>query len=163
MHIFYGIILTQFEQGDYPTLKDFVTIHVTDPAEYLGLRGNLNKQDITHVIEKAQSYHNIVGVIHRTRNGNPTESYYQVLNFESYDDKNNLFTFSNPYMNYVIKTIYRLAVRKTKDGKLRLRKNDTTFKSQSFLFNQQPHSKRTKQGRGCERRNNSNTYRAGRQ
>lgn len=122
LHVFYSIILTQFEKGGYKTLADYLTVHVADLAEYLGLRSNLNKADIDHVIEKTQSYHNIVGVIHHD---NGRKSLYQVLNFESYNDKNNTITFSSPYMNYVIKTVYNLATRKNKAGQAKLKQNGT--------------------------------------
>ena len=123
LHILYGIILTQFENSGYTELADVIRIHVSALAEYMGMPSNLNKRDINRVLEKIQSYHNIVGVVHGMRNGKPTQSYYQVLNFESYNDKTNVVTFSSPYMNYVIKTVYNLSIRKTKDGKQKLKKN----------------------------------------
>ena len=123
LHILYGIILTQFENSGYKELADVIKIHISTLAEYMGMPSNLNKRDVNRVLEKIQSYHNIVGVIHGTRNGKPTQSYYQVLNFESYNDKTNVVTFSSPYMNYVIKTVYNLSIRKTKDGKQKLKKN----------------------------------------
>lgn len=123
LHILYGIILAQFENSGHKELADVIKIHISTLAEYMGMPSNLNKRDVNRVLEKIQSYHNIVGVIHGTRNGKPTQSYYQVLNFESYNDKTNVVTFSSPYMNYVIKTVYNLSIRKTKDGKQKLKKN----------------------------------------
>ena len=68
-------------------LKDVITLFVPDLAEYLGLQRNLNKKNIDGVIAKVQSFHNIVGILHGTRNGKPSQSIYPVLNFEGYDDK----------------------------------------------------------------------------
>lgn len=136
LHILYGIILTQFENSGYKELADVIKIHIPTLAEYMGMPSNLNERDVNRLLEKIQSYHNIVGVIHGTRNGKSKQSYYQVLNFESYDDKTNVVTFSSPYMNYVIKTVYNLSIRKTKDGKQRLKKNGDPLKlpTHSYLI-----------------------------
>ncbi len=105
-------------------------------AEYIGLQSNLNKKDIARIIEKTQSYHNVIGVLHGTRNGKPVQSLYPVLNFEGYNDKTNTISFSSPYMNYVIKTVYNLSIRKTKDGKKKLKKNGDPLRlpSHSYLI-----------------------------
>jgi hypothetical protein len=41
---------------------------------------------------------------------------YPVLNFEGYDEKNNTISFSSPYMNHIIKEIYRVSIVKDKNG-----------------------------------------------
>lgn len=123
LRTFYGLILTNFENSGYKELPDVLTYPVPILAEYIGLQSNLNKKDIARVIEKTQSYHNIVGVVHGTRNGKPVQSLYPVLNFEGYDDKHNSISFSSPYMNYVIRTISNLSIRKKKDGKKQLKKS----------------------------------------
>ena len=86
LRVFYSIILTAFEASKCKELKDVITLFVPDLAEHLGLQRNLNKQDVNRVIQKAQSFHNIVGILHGTRNGKPSQSIYPVLNFEGYDD-----------------------------------------------------------------------------
>lgn len=136
LRTFYSIILTQFEKSNYKELRDVLTMSVPTLAEFIGLKSNLNKKDISRVIDKTQSYHNIVGVVHATRNGRPVQSLYPVLNFEGYDDKTNTVSFSSPYMNYVIRTVYNLSIRKTKDGKPKLKKNGKplTLPSHSYLI-----------------------------
>lgn len=143
LRVFYSIILSAFEASKCTELKDVITLFVPDLAEYLGLQRNLNKQDIARVISKAQSFHNIVGVLHGTRNGKPSQSLYPVLNFEGYDDKKNTIAFSSPYMNMVIRTVYNLSIRKTKDGKPKLKKSGEPMRlvSHSYLV----HSSITKQ------------------
>lgn len=136
LRTFYSIILTQFEASGYKVLQDVLTMSVPTLAEFIGLQTNLNKKDIGRVIEKTQSYHNIVGVVHGTRNGKPVQSLYPVLNFEGYNDKTNTISFSSPYMNYVIKTVYNLSLRKSKDGKVKLKKNGEPLRlaSHSYLI-----------------------------
>jgi len=135
LRIFYSIILTAFEETKRSKLNDVITMYVPDLAEYLGLHRNLSKREINIVIEKAQSFHNIVGVLHEMRNGKPTQSLYPVLNFEGYNDKNNTIAFSSPYMNYLIRTIYNLSLRTDKAGKPKLKKSGDplTLPSHSYL------------------------------
>ena len=123
LRVFYSIILSAFEASKCKELKDVITLFVPDLAEYLGLQRNLNKKNIDGVIAKVQSFHNIVGILHGTRNGKPSQSIYPVLNFEGYDDKKNTIAFSSPYMNHVIRTVYNVTIRRGKDGKPRLKKN----------------------------------------
>lgn len=136
LRIFYSIILTQFEANNCRGLQDVLTMRVPTLAEFIGLQSNLNKKDIARVIEKTQSYHNVIGVLHGTRNGKPVQSLYPVLNFEGYNDKTNTISFSSPYMNYVIKTVYNLSIKKTKDGKKKLKKNGDPLRlpSHSYLI-----------------------------
>lgn len=123
LRIFYAIVCHRFEQSGFKKIEDVITMDIADLAEYMGLQRNLNKQDLGRLLDKLQSYHNIVGVVHSMRNGKPVKSYYQVLNFEKYEDKSRTVTFSSPYMNYVIKTLSNLAIRKTKGGKKQLKKS----------------------------------------
>lgn len=136
LRTFYSLILTRFEESGFKRLEDILTYPVPVLAEYIGLQSNLNKKDLARVIEKTQSYHNIVGVLHGERNGKPVQSYYPVLNFEGYDDKTNTISFSSPYMKYVIKTVYNLSIRRTKDGKKKLKKSGKplTLPSHSYLI-----------------------------
>lgn len=135
LRVFYSIILTAFEASKCKELKDVITLFVPDLAEYLGLQRNLNKKNIDGVIAKVQSFHNIVGILHGTRNGKPSQSIYPVLNFEGYDDKKNTIAFSSPYMNHVIRTVYNVTIRRGKDGKPRLKKNGDPLRlvSHSYL------------------------------
>lgn len=123
LRIFYSIILTRFEASGYTELKEVLTMSVPTLAEFMGLQSNINKKDIDRIIEKTQSYHNIIGVLNGTRNGRPAQSLFPVLNFEGYNSRNNTIKFSSPYMNYVINTVYKLSIRKSKNGKELLKKN----------------------------------------
>ena len=116
LRIFYSIILREFEKTKYSNLQDVIKLYIPDLAESMGLQRNINKAGIQRLIETIQSFHNIVGVMHGTRAGKPSKSLYPVLNFEGYDDKKNTISFSSPYMNMVIQTVYRLAIVQKKDG-----------------------------------------------
>lgn len=135
LRIFYSIILTEFEKTNCQQIRDVITLYVPDLAESMGLQRNLNKAGIQRIIDTVQSFHNIVGIMHGTRNGKPSQSLYPVLNFEGYDDKKNTVSFSSPYMNMVIKTVYKLAVRQKKNGepKLTRRGDPVRIPTHSFL------------------------------
>ncbi len=146
LRIFYSIVLQQFERTKCKELKDFITLYVPELAEVLGRQSNLNKRDLNDLLLKVQSFHNVVGVLHGTRNGKPVQSYYPVLNFEGYDDKKNTITFSSPYMNYLIKTVYNLAVRKDKNGKAKLKKSGEPLRlaTHSYLIRSDISTERNK-------------------
>lgn len=121
---FYSVILTDFENSK--KIKPLLEIYVPDLAAYLGMQRNLNAQDLQGLLQKAQSFHNITGVIREMRSGKLRDSYYMVLNFEYYDEKKNTIAISSPYMNYLIKTIYENAIRKDKQGKPKLKADKAT-------------------------------------
>lgn len=142
LRFYYSILFNQFRLSNYKVLQDIIPIS----ASILTGRNDPNKQDVDAAIAKVQSYHNIMGVVKGTRNGRPTESYYQVLNFEYYDAKKNIIAFSSPYMNYVINTIYKLSIRKNRDGKPKLKRNSTPLLkvSHSFLIDSSIRKERNK-------------------
>ena len=134
LRIFYSIILTEFEKTGYKQLRDVITLYVPDLAECMGLQRNLNKQAIQRIIGTIQSFHTIVGVMHGTRNGKPSQSLYPVLNFEGYDDKLNTISFSSPYMNMVIQTVYKLAIARKKNGEPKLTQRGDYMRKPSHTF-----------------------------
>ncbi len=134
LRIFYSIILTEFEKTNCTEIHDVITLYIPDLAESMGLQRNINKASIQRLIDTVQSFHNIVGVMHGTRNNKPSQSLYPVLNFEGYDDKKNTISFSSPYMNMVIKTVYKLAIRKDKDGEPKLSKHGEPLRIATHSF-----------------------------
>ncbi|MCR5685780.1 MAG: hypothetical protein K6G81_10245 [Lachnospiraceae bacterium] len=134
LRIFYSIILTEFEKTNCKQIRDVITLYVPDLAESMGLQRNLNKAGIQRIIDTIQSFHTIVGVMHGTRNGKPSQSLYPVLNFEGYDDKRNTISFSSPYMNMVIKTVYRLAIERKKNGEPKLTRRGELIRKPSHSF-----------------------------
>lgn len=129
LRFYYSILFDQFSRSGCKVLQDIIMVHVS----MLAGRNDPDEEDIKAAIAKTQSYHNVMGVL-KGKNGR--ESYYQVLNFEFYDEKHNIIAFSSPYMNYVIKTIYNLSIRRNKDGKPKLKRNGEPLKiaSHSYLI-----------------------------
>lgn len=147
LRVFYSIILTAFDKTGCKEIKPVITLFVPDMAEYLGLQSNLNRKDIAGIIEKVQTFHNMVGILHETRNGKPTQSLYPVLNFEGYNDKKNTISFSSPYMNHVIQTVYDVAIRRDKKtGKPKLKTNGEPLRlaSHSYLVKSEIGKERNK-------------------
>ena len=134
LRIFYSIILTEFEKTKHSQIRDVITLYIPDLAESMGLQRNINKAGIQRLIDTVQSFHNIVGVMHGTRNGKPSQSLYPVLNFEGYDDKRNTISFSSPYMNMVIETVYKLAIRMKKNGEPKLTKRGEPVRMPTHSF-----------------------------
>ncbi|MCQ2417713.1 MAG: hypothetical protein MJ071_07875 [Oscillospiraceae bacterium] len=146
LRIFYSIILTRFEGSNHTEVEDITTLYVPDLAECMGLQRNINKNGIQRIIDIVKSFHNIVGVMHGTRNGKPSQSLFPVLNFEGYDDKHNTISFSSPYMNMVIKTVYKLSIRKKPNGEVKTNKKGepTRIASHSYLIKSSIASERNK-------------------
>ncbi len=136
LRIFYSIILREFEKTKCTEIRDVIKLYIPDLAESMGLQRNINKASIQRMIDTLQSFHNIVGVMHGTRNNKPSQSLYPVLNFEGYDDKKNTISFSSPYMNMVIQTVYKLAIQKRKNGEPKLTKRGEPVRipTHSFLI-----------------------------
>ena len=130
LRFLYSILFNQFQLSNYTVLQDIVPVS----ASIIAGRNNPNKNDIDAALAKVKSYHNVMGVVKGSRNGKPTESYYQVLNFEYYDEKRNIIAFSSPYMNYVIKTIYNLSIRKDKNGKPKLKSSGDPLKMPTHSY-----------------------------
>ena len=146
LRVFYSIVLSAFEDSGYKTLKPIISMYVPNLAEHLGMKRNLDKQRIAQVISKTQQFHNIVGVLHGTRNGKPTQSLFPVLNFEGYNEKTNTIAFSSPYMNHVIETVYNIAIRRDKKGAPRLKSNGEPMRlvSHSYLVKSEISKERNK-------------------
>lgn len=119
----YGIIFDQYEKSGFCKLPQSIAVHIS----ILAGRNDPNENEITAIIDKIKSYHNITGVI---LNGcsSRTPSYYQILNFEYYDSEHNVIGFNSPYMTYVIKEICEKAIRKDKKGKPKLKKDGTPLR-----------------------------------
>lgn len=131
LRFYYSILFDQFQRSGYKVLQDFIIVSVP----LLTGRNDPKQADIDAALAKIQSYHNVMGVIKgKTPKGLPAASYYQVLNFEYYDKKRNIVAFSSPYMNYVIKTVCNLSIRKTKDGKLKLKKSGEPLRLPSHTY-----------------------------
>ena len=136
----YSLILYQFQLAHFLDMKDVYRVYLPDLAEYLGYdRSAMNSDDQRRaIINKIKSFHNVTGVItiDRGEDKRPYKNYYQVLNFEDYEEKTNTIRFSSPYMNNVIKIILENSIRKDKNGQPKLTAaGQPTFKpTHSYLI-----------------------------
>ena len=135
---FYSLIYFFFEQSGYREPQDKITIYLPRIAENLGWKPNFSKKNIDELLNRVQSFHNIVGVYHtKNKAGKDVESYFPVLNFEGYDAKENSISFSSPYMNFIIKRIYKGAIQRDKKGEPKLKKHSSQYlleANHSFLI-----------------------------
>ena len=145
LRIFYSIILSDFE-ANHQELSGVLTLYVPDFAKKIGLGRNINKQDVNLLVKKAQSFHNVVGVLRVDQYGAPRESIFPVLNFEGYDAQSNTISFSSPYMNHVIEEVYGASVRRDKRGAPRLKANGDPLRisSHSYLVKSEIYKERNK-------------------
>lgn len=136
---YYGIILNQFYEkiNKKEKLSPVIKLAISDLAAYMGKRPNQTKEEIEALIKHTQSFHNIIGVEHITRNGKPDKSYWPLLNFEGYDASENSISFSSPYINHIVETIYKQSIRRDKNGKAKFKsdgKTPLTVASHSYLI-----------------------------
>ena len=120
----YGIIFNQYELSGFNNLPQSIAVHVS----VLAGRTNPNETEVSAIIDKIKSYHNITGVIldgYSTR----IPSYYQILNFEYYDSEHNVIAFNSPYMTYVIKEMCEKAIQKDRKGLPKLKKDGTPYRN----------------------------------
>ena len=130
----YNVILTKYHerlmQGE--TLRDVTSqvtsVYAPDFANYLGItlkgeNGGLHKTDVRNIMEKTSKFHNIIGILHITRNGKPDKSYFPVLNFAGYNAEDNTISFFSPYLIYVVRKIFSEALIKDKKGQPKLKRN----------------------------------------
>lgn len=133
LRYYYSILFDQFQRSECKVLQDIIVVG----APLLAGCKNPKERDIQAAIEKLKSYHNVTGVIKGIRNGKLKESYYQVLNFEYYDEKTNVVAFSSPYMNYIIQSIYDLSLRR-ENGKVQVTSSGKplTLPTHSYLIDE---------------------------
>ena len=124
LRIFYSIIFTTFAKNNYKHVTDIITMYVPDLAEYFGLQRNLNKSELANMLNKAECFHDIVGILYESKNERVLRSILPVLNFEGYREENNTISFSSPYLNHLIELIYGLAKEKEKPKKVKFEKKE---------------------------------------
>ena len=139
----YSLILYQFQLARFTSMREMYRVYLPDLAEYLGYDSKSinSKQQRDAIINKIKSFHNVTGVIsvYRGKDADGNEryykNYYQVLNFEAYEETTNTIMFSSPYMNNVIKIVLEKNLKKNKDGTPKLTKSGqpTFTASHSYL------------------------------
>ena len=143
--VYYSIIIMKYQErlkkgeaiGD--VTSQITTVYAPDLAKTIGMipteeDGGLHRSDIVKIMEKMRKFHNILGIMHITRNGKPDESYFPVLNFEGYNSENNTISFFSPYLIYVVRKIFSEATEKDKRGNPKLKKNGLLMLSPHHSF-----------------------------
>ena len=121
--VYYSIILKEFylsiQAGEKP--NPIITMYAPELMRCIGLLndGGIHKSDVKNIMQKTQTFHNVIGVSDVTRNGKTYKSYFPVLIFMGYDESTNTISFSSPYLNHLVRTIYNASLSRDKSGNLR--------------------------------------------
>lgn len=108
------------KDGAFPTVTRF---YLPDLAKARGLSNNVSRESVDAIKNDIAAFHNVIGVLKVKGYNKP--SYYPVLNFEGYDTVTNTISISSPYLLHVVEQIYAKSVRRTKDGRPKLKSNGT--------------------------------------
>ena len=119
LRVFYNIYLSEFQKSGYTEIKDNITVYLKDLQRYMGKEITTNERNVTEIIGKIRTFKDIVGVM-KSQYGN---SYYTLLNFNSYEAKDNTISFNSPYLTKVVTKIYELSIRTNSKGKPLLKKD----------------------------------------
>lgn len=155
--MYYTIILAEYNRclKNGETIQDvtskITTVYAPELARCLGIikegeDGGLHKSDIANIMAKTRKFHNILGIMHITRNGKPDESYFPVLTFAGYDAENNTISFVSPYLMHIVRKIYSASIRCDKKGNPRIKRNGQPmlYPSNSYLIKPSIISERNK-------------------
>lgn len=105
----YSLMAHAYKNGTALNDNGTVSFYLPDLVRILNPDRHFSKDDIMRLVSAFQRLHNVQGVIkEELPNGTISESIYQVLNFESYDDKTNVITISSPYYAKDIKARWGL-------------------------------------------------------
>ena len=143
--MYYSIILASFQEKikrgvDFRDAADMITrIYTPDfmrCLETLGEGSGANENNVSVIMSKTRTFHNIIGIHHIKRNGRPDKSYFPVMNFAGYDAKTNTISFFSPYLNYIVREIYSASIKYDKKGQPKLKRNGQPmlYPSNSFLI-----------------------------
>lgn len=137
-------VLDQATDGVERTIPKITRFYLPDIARARGLSSNAGRESIEAIKNDIAAFHNVVGVF--KVDGYKSPSYYPVLNFEGYDTETNTISISSPYLLHIVEEIYRISVRRYKDGTPRLKKNGTPLQKpvNSYLIHSDIQKERNK-------------------
>ncbi len=130
LRVFYAIILNEFNKTikEDGSISDVITIYYPDLAKKLGKQANISRRDVELTIKNILSFQNIIGITEKGNNILP------VLVYLGEDREKNTISFSSPYMIKVIKDIYNVSIRKSKQGIIMTKKNGTPQMLPSYTY-----------------------------
>lgn len=130
LQFYYSQLFSEWEKavldkanGGDGTIQPITRFYLPDIAKARGLSSNTGRESIEAIKNDIAAFHNVVGVLKVDGYKNP--SYYPVLNFEGYDTETNTISISSPYLLHIVEEIYRISVRRYKDGTPKLKNNGT--------------------------------------
>ena len=122
--VYYSIILKEFysslQAGE--KLIPIVTMYAPDLMRCIGLLqdgSGIHESDVKNIMRKTQTFHDIIGILDTKKNGRIYKKYFPVLVFMGYDESTNLISFSSPYLNHIVETIYNASLDRDKNGNLK--------------------------------------------
>lgn len=137
LRVFYSIILTNFEEKTKKlgVIDDIIDIYVPDLAALMGKSRNLNKKDIENIRNKTASFQSIYGILKDPKRPNGIGTAVPLLVMMGYYEESNTIRFASPYMTELIKRIYNVSIRKSRQGVPMLKKDGTPMlvPSHSYL------------------------------
>ena len=140
LQFYFSIILDQFytklKKGELdPTAATIlpITIYVPDLIRKLGEYGHFDQQKAEEIGNKTFDFQGIIGVM-RSIEKPQYKNYFPVLIFRGYEGAPNTITFESPYLEYLIRAIYRESIRTTKHGKPQFKKDGTPELKPSYSY-----------------------------
>ena len=122
--VYYSIILQEFYSAlkNGEELKPIITMRIPELMRSMGLLkhgSGLNKNEVTNIIRKTQTFQDIIGIVDIPKNGRIYKGHFPVLLFMGYDESTNIIQFSSPYINHVVGIIYNASLSRDRKGNLR--------------------------------------------
>ena len=137
--VYYSIILREF----YSSLKSgsplnpVITIYAPELMRCIGQLNDgsgTHETDVKNIMRKTGTFQNIIGVLDVIANGKKRESYFPVLVFMGYDAARNTISFSSPYLNHIVKTIYSASLVRDKNGNPKKHRSGKQIMSPSHSY-----------------------------
>lgn len=113
LRAYYSIILQNYLQATAKNepLPKVATLYLPDLLRYFHYNGEVNDLVIQTIVSKMSSFRNVIGVMKIVRNGKIDYSYYPIFHFGGYDAETNTIELYSPYLNKVVETIHREAIK----------------------------------------------------
>ena len=113
LRAYYSIILQNYLQAikRHDPLPKVATLYLPNLLKCFGYSGELNDNIIRSIVGQMSSFRNVIGVMKIMRNGKTDYSYYPIFHFGGYDAETNTIELYSPYLNKVVDTMYKEAIK----------------------------------------------------
>ena len=139
LNVYYSIILKEFHSSlkSGEPLNPVITMYAPELMRCIGLLNDgigTHETDVKNIMRKTGTFQNIIGVLDVIVNGKKRKSYFPVLVFMGYDAAKNTISFSSPYLNHIVKTIYNASLVRDKNGNLKKYRSGKQIVSPSHSY-----------------------------